>query len=351
MIAKVGLDQGKGFLKMSLSVYDPENLLDNSRYKNSGPFKTMLIAVANCQENYTNCKKFFDETSCHEILHHFACDLKISNICTGLTPHSASFCCPYCEGNKGEWSRSSRLRNFSSILRHFEGFIENGGIRSKAKFHYGAINRPLFQGNWEGEDLVLIVLPPPLLHLRLGIVNKLMDVLYQVDDQLEPLVEKVLHVSRTDYHGNAYEGNATMKLMKNVDMLTTLIQPPKLASCFPILACLQEFQNVYEACFLEDPHPNYWSVIAKFENCYLDFCKIFCGGRHWSTKAHIVISHIGQYIDRTGKTPCKFQEQVVEQTHAEFDRLWKSSYKTNEGADNYAERLLNCVQHYNSYRI
>ena len=62
-------------------------------------------------------------------------------------------------------------------------------------------------------------------------------------------------------------------------------------------------------------------VINKFENCWYDLKIEF--EINFTNKAHIIITHVPQVIERTGRGLFNQSEEVVEAAHAKFDIFWR----------------------------
>ena len=72
----------------------------------------------------------------------------------------------------------------------------------------------------------------------------------------------------------------------------------------------------------------------------------------WFTnKCHVIIDHVPQAIERTGRGLLGNSEQVVEASHAIFDRFWKKYLVVDLESDTHGERLLQCVIDFNSSNI
>ena len=113
MAHKIGMDSGKGHLRMVLTMYDEEDILPvhtNSRvtreegigggtgYKLTGRRKIMIIASApRVPENHHNCSIFIDKANINSLVYKFTGDLKLFNIVGGLMSCSARHPCIYCE--------------------------------------------------------------------------------------------------------------------------------------------------------------------------------------------------------------------------------------------------------------
>ena len=80
------------------------------------------------------------------------------------------------------------------------------------------------------------------------------------------------------------------------------------------------------------------------------FCqKVFKNPR--SFKAHILIEHVPQVIQMTGKGLFFQSEEVVEATHSKFDIFWQRFKVIDVESEKHGERLLECVVEFNSKNI
>ena len=110
---KVGYDDGKIMLKLT-SIYDPTTnclwtpctspvALQGQRALAQVPIfrinKACILAAApTISVNNENCRLILEKTRIKDLTFHFAADLKMSNICLGISSHAALHPCPYCEG-------------------------------------------------------------------------------------------------------------------------------------------------------------------------------------------------------------------------------------------------------------
>ena len=115
MVEKVGMDSGKGHLRMVLTLYDEEDLLHLStgsrvtrqegigsgcQYKLTGRKKIMILATTpNVPESYLNCSIIMNKVNINSLAYRFTGDLKIFNIMAGLMSASSKCPCIYCEVN------------------------------------------------------------------------------------------------------------------------------------------------------------------------------------------------------------------------------------------------------------
>ena len=191
--------------------------------------------------------------------------------------------------------------------------------------------------------------PPPVLHLRLGIVNSLMSELFNVCPELEKQIEKELNVIRKPYHGNAYEGKQTQKILSNLQCLRTHVDDDQSKS---VIQVLEHFHAVDQAAFGMVLGNGVKGAVKKFEESYHRHQDEFHGGKKVTgMKVHIVMHQLEQFVTATGKPLGQFNEETVENMHHEFLKVYQSYKVNSRDSKMYKDNLLRCVLHFNSYRI
>ena len=110
-----------------------------------------------------------------------ACDLKLINPILGILSHSGKYTCAYCDGEMS--LQSGELRTFGSLKLWYQNFKEAGLDMTKMQHFKNQINESLLTG---AEDTtILSFLPPPELHLLMGLVNWVLELLYNVVSKKE----------------------------------------------------------------------------------------------------------------------------------------------------------------------
>ena len=107
------------------------------------------------------------------------------------------------------------------------------------------------------------------------------------------------------------------KSLKNIDILEKQVNH----EFQPFVKVLRAIKEVKEACFGPTLKPNYQTAIDDFEQAWYDIYIEF--EIAFSNKCHVIIEHVPQVIKRTGKSLYYSSEQVVEASHAKFDKLWQ----------------------------
>ena len=164
----------------------------------------MVIAIVpDVQENYVNVKRLWMEAGIDMLERKItiATDLKLCNILIGLMSHSSCHACCWCHIKKDDLRNNGVLRTIKSLMDLFWSFFEERVDRDAAKDYGNVIHPAMFaSGNVDEIMLILLLLPPPELHLLIGPVNTIYDAMNKVWPGSEVWLKKV-NVKREEYHG------------------------------------------------------------------------------------------------------------------------------------------------------
>lgn len=179
-----------------------DGLSATPKFKSGGVKKVMVLGVfPEAKEEPTLLEKFLQEINLPPGSFQFCADLKLINLALGLMSHSSKFPCPFCR-----WPRNTlavgEFRTFEGIRSHFLAWEKAGGNPDKAKDFFNCVRKPLSVFPLEG--LVLHFVPPPQLHIKMGVTNKLFTHLEGVFPQANEWA-LLTHVVKEDYH-KQFEG-------------------------------------------------------------------------------------------------------------------------------------------------
>ncbi len=170
----------------------------------------MLLAVCQVPETYSNLKALFTLlNSPGDLDYVYACDLTVINISTGLSSHSSRHPCPYCTSRATQWDPDAPLRTIPMNAEHQNLWRAASRRKIENKYFFN-LNNPLLNFNLP----ILLLCPPPPLHLKYGIVNLLMHHLFSLHPHLEKQVAKTLGIVQKDYHGKSFEGRQAKQQSK-----------------------------------------------------------------------------------------------------------------------------------------
>ncbi|XP_030767757.1 uncharacterized protein LOC115891445 [Sitophilus oryzae] len=120
------------------------------------------------------------------------------------------------------------FRTIKSITENTNLWQQSGGNITKAKDFKNCINIPLING--DEETPVLKYIPPPELHLLLGVVQKLFDCLELENTNVATEWIKKAGL-KLDHYGK-YNANNARQLLKKLDILKTISPGINILQCF-----------------------------------------------------------------------------------------------------------------------
>ena len=247
---RIGLDGGGGFIKVCLSVFDPEMNMRGTcmskLFKDTGVKKAFILAlVPDTPENQHNVKRLWINSSIDTLNRKFtiATDLKMINILLGIQSHSCSHPCSWCNISKQHLMRKGDQRTLGTLKELFWSYYDSKADKSKAK-DFGNVVHPCMIKNVDESTPVLLVVPPPELHLMMGTVNHLYNSMVKEWPGATAWLD-ACYVKKGDYHGGAFEGNDCRKLLKKVTVLREIC--PRSAEKFA--DTFESFDKVVNSCF------------------------------------------------------------------------------------------------------
>ncbi len=169
----IGIDYGKSFLKITLAIPEPTSSTSTKKlsgFKLSGSMKTLLLAVCQAPETYANLQSIIQLLKIpSELDITYIGDLKLLNIVTGVGSHSSAHPCTYCISPASNWDEAAQLRTLQMNSEQFELWRLTSGQKSQRRNFFSCSNSPTLDSN----RTVLLLCPPPPLHLKLGLTNLL----------------------------------------------------------------------------------------------------------------------------------------------------------------------------------
>ena len=302
----------------------------------------MLVAVAEeLPETYENVRQIWSLIQVDRVKAIVACDLKLANILCGLQAHSSSHPCSWCSIDFTNLEAGA-LRTLGSLRESYKSFLSAGSILAKAKHTDNVVRPPILSG--ANDTLILDILPPPKLHLLFEVVNHI----FQKMKSVWPNAEKwptSLNMKMSPYHGGMFEGNECRKHLWNMDRLQQLAEAQSAFQVFGFIEVLRKFDAVVKSCFGSDLEDDFLDKIQQFQDSYLAIPNASV-----TPKIHVVFHHIKDFVNRHMSPLGIYNEQVVEAAHQDFSHHWQQ-YKRLPSHPEYALRLKNCLEDYNSKHL
>ena len=294
-LIRIGIDGGGGFLKICLSIFDLDipsfsGKTLSKKFKDSGVKKVLILAVTpDVQENYVNLKHLWIDTGIISLERPFtiATDLKLCNILLGLMSHSSLHPCCWCNIDKRNLSKKGTQRTIGNLSDIFWKYYDARGTKKNAKNFGNAIHPSMVTA--DKETPILLIVPPPELHLLIGPVNTLYDALNKEWPESERWL-KICNVKKTEYHGGSFVGNESRKLLKRCKDLNELC-PSELQS---YVQTFKAFDEVVDACYSRELKSNYKDKIGEFKKNYLNL------GINVTPKVHAVMYRVEEFCEIKG---------------------------------------------------
>ena len=176
VLVRIGIDEGGGFLKICLPVFQLKRYTSygrrilNERFNDSGVKNLIILAIVpDIQENYANLKRLWLEAGIDKIARSYTITayLKLCNIFLGMMSHSSTHPCCWCDVKNTGLGKKVQLRTIGSQLELFWRFFNAKAKRSDTKDYGNAIHPNMFatSDNIDESTLILCLVPPPELHL------------------------------------------------------------------------------------------------------------------------------------------------------------------------------------------
>lgn len=183
-----------------------------------------------------------------------------------------------------------------------------------------------------------------MLHILLGIVNRVYDELVKKIPEAAANWSSQLYLQRDRYHGNIFEGNECKKLLDNVPKLVDILTlSGRISEGSSLVEVFSSFAQVNS--IVHDESVNTVALeasIARFKTAWKT------SGMPLTTKVHIVISHLVDFVSMMNNSSIRlYSEQSHEAVHVEFWKTWMKYQIKDETSPNFSRQLLRAVLDYN----
>ena len=176
----------------------------------------ILAFVELVLEDNGNLQKLLAPLKLEEVNFSLAFDLKCANSIFGLSSHSGKYACLYCEGECT--LETGKLRTLGSIDLCYDQYVCDGRKRLKMQKYKNVINPRLIYLQEDQETFLEHIVPPPELHIMMGVVDKLSTLLLCVWPAFENWLKKHYILMRS-YHGVGFDGNNANRFLSLLDVL------------------------------------------------------------------------------------------------------------------------------------
>lgn len=230
-------------------------------------------------------------------------------------------------------------RTIGTCRENSEAFKNTGSKKTNSKNFHSNIHEPIFTGN--PDTLIIEIIPPPELHLMLGVVNTLYNHMLKEFQHDAEEWAKSCNVSKDFVHGaSAFAGNACKTLLNRIDILRAKCN----IHCLKYVKCFSDFSNVVNSCFSTFLDEKFEVYVSQFKTSYLDL------GISTTPKVHAVFFHVPYFCRKMDCGLGYYSEQAMESVHHDFKNTWVN-YKVNGTHPDYNTKLLRAVREHNSRHV
>ena len=373
---KIGGDTGKGFLKVTASIFSPnlspqqentkkkrrtreDGICGGLRFRETGQRMILLLClVKDVPESMDNLEIIFTLVNLTGLKFTITGDFKLLMPWFGLLGCGSVHPCLYCnmERRKGVWVAKEgtvvELRTFGAIEANTAGWIGSGSKRTTAwtsKFESCVGVVTVWGEGDTPETTVLEKCAPPTVHSLLALNSVLrphMEKIWVGD--LWSFLKEEVNVVPHSYQGKdgAFEGPQCNRILNSVE---EKLKPHLLAAGEPgklYYEFLVEFKRFKDTFFGNVLPVNYRDVALNFKN-KLKLLNTTLGFPI-TPKLHMMSEHVLDWVDKFGRALGDESEQAVEALHSIFDALWDSFLVKDDTSDIYLVHGLKATLKFNA---
>ena len=377
---KIAGDTGKGFLKITASIYTPsatptqkkgkkrrrtreEGVAGGVRFEDHCQRMILLLFLAKgVPESSENLELIFSLLNLEGLKFSITGDFKFLMAWFGLLSNSSVHPCLYCnkERRKGEWldkdsqgqEKVVELRTLGGIETMTAAWIAAGSKRTTAwtsRFE-SCVGMVTVWGEGDTpQTTVLDKCTPPSVHCLLALNSVLRPHLENIwEGNLWNFLKENVKVVPHSYQGKdgAFEGPQCDKILNSVEEklkphLLALEEPGKQYYLF--LSAFKAFKDTFFGNVLPS---NYEEVAATF-TASLSLLHTTMGFPI-TPKLHVMSEHVVEWVRRHGRALGEDSEQAVEAAHAIFAALWVSFCVKDDESAVYLVNGLKAILKFNA---
>ena len=318
-----------------MSIFDMSDLSrDFWGYSRAGRRRTLVIAASDeMEESHANINLVMEELKLWELQDLdwiLTGDLKFANIVFGVQCHSCMHNCVYCEGCKrdqngnttnsvdADWFpgpyrtsaiNKARMTLWKSLCGHLK--TQRSHLSTFKNVEFIHIRLP---PGWEHLEIILL-LPPDALHvILLGPVQDIITTLKKLYPDLMTafFLRCGIGKRRSQIAGNFTGGELKMILReRNLAHLAQIIDHG-----VEVTQCLRSLRELHKMCVKKDYSPDHQDYIDDYARKFkvMRSLKLMS----FTTKSHIILSHIGYYMTKTKLSLYTADTSATESTHSGF---------------------------------
>ena len=275
---------------------------------------------------------------------------------------SSSNPCPYCPlerrriGGVSAWEKAEvGLRTFGSLTMNYSSWLDLRGGSERVEFtrEFKSVTAGpiLVEGVGDTWDTtVLDKSPPCALHLFLA-AN---DPINHMESGPWPEIKAVLYdlygIRAHSYQGKErnFQGPQIRKVLVNLDLLVPLMRDDPIKSLY--LDLFFKIKQFNEGIFGLQLDPNWKDHIDQLRESLLTLNA--STAFPITPKFHILLNHVGQWVESRGRSLGKEAEHAGESLHHHWKRLLEGQGEVKDkGSKAFETHILRCMGKFNSDSI
>ena len=373
--AKLGLDKGRGSLKLTLSLMEKEERMKTGRqtyadgvggkeHTSGSTYKLMVLALLyEAPETYETVKMMMEKLHFENFPATITSDIKMLLLLIGKSGGNLTHGCVFCDAAK-PLDQEGKLYQLSDLHTWHLQYEEAGGDKKKQKDFQNVVHKPLLE--MEPDNLILGAVAPPELHLMLGVGDKLKKILektvFETEKQGKEFIDDFLdnqNISKKGYmDSRSLEGNQTRRFLKATEELRDAYEEVgKLKKAEPVIKLLESFSVLVTKTFGFKLESGYEDAIADFSSAYMKLNQEDPKTFTITPKIHIVMFHVTQYLQMLNAETDEerglgyMSEQAFESVHSDMAQMWENGWKVSASHKDFGEKLRKFLVAYNSNNI
>ena len=246
------------------------------------------------------------------------------------------------------------LRSFGSLNINYASWLDlRGGVEKTEftrEFKSVAAGPIIVEGVGDTFDVtVLDKSPPPALHLFLA-TNDLINHLQRVWPEIKAVLYDLFGIQAHNYQGKArnYQGPQIRKMLAELELLAPLMQDDPIRSLY--LDVLFKIRQFNQGIFGLKLDSNWRSLIDQLRIAVLSLNS--STSFPITPKFHIILHHVGQWVERNGRSLGKEAEHAGESLHHHWRRLLETQGEVHDKASkSFETQVLRCLAKLNSENV